>query len=320
MILIVEDEPVFRSTITEMLQVLGMSIDIATDGYQALKNLEKKNYTLAIIDLVLPGPMNGLDVIKKIKLHTPSTRIIAISGYGNQSLIQKTYKAGADLFIPKPFKPEKLVDEAESLLAKKKSSDPVVQVEEEPKVDKGSMPELFNGFSRDTLVNLIKLGKVYNFEPDEKCKINYTRYITTVISGTADCIYMQKNIGVINSGESIGQESLVDQNDENAQVIFLARSPLKIFVVPKVEMLKYLHENKLLPIFDRNIKLSLNNNVLVKAGILSANNKDQEIAPNPPVEIKKSVQPPPAEVKKSMQPPPEEDPNFDFTTSDLLGI
>ncbi len=308
MILIVEDEPVFRSTISEMLQVLGMTIDIATDGYQALKNLEQKDYTLAIIDLVLPGPMNGLDVIKKIKLHTPSTRIIAISGYGNQSLIQKTYKAGADLYIPKPFKPEKLVDEAESLLAKKKPAEPVVPIEE-PKADKVSMPEIFNGFSRDTLVNLIKLGKVYNFETAEKCKINYTRYITTVISGAADCIYMQKSIGVVNSGESIGQESLVDQNDQNAQVILLARSPLKIFVVPKVEMLKYLHENKLLPIFERNIKLSLNNSVLLKAGVLSANSKDQELAPIPP-----------AEGKKSEQPPPEEDPNFDFSTSDLLGI
>ena len=147
MILIVEDESIYRRAISEILEASGLQREVATDGFQALQNLEKKHYTLAVVDLVLPGPVNGFDVIKKIKTTSPNTRIIAMSGYGNQSLVQKTYKAGADLFIPKPFKLEKLAEEVKKLLNVKKPEVESPSKKESSTIDIRTIPEIFNGFS-----------------------------------------------------------------------------------------------------------------------------------------------------------------------------
>jgi len=305
MILIVEDESIYRRAIAEILEASGLQIEVATDGFQALQNLEKKHYSLAIIDLVLPGPVNGLDVIKKIKTKTPNTHVIAMSGYGNQSLIQKTYKAGADLFMPKPFKLEKLLEEVEKLLHIKKPA-----VEQTPKtkpstIDIKTIPEIFNGFSRDILIEIIKLGKVYNLLPTEKYKINYTESIAIVISGTTECWLDNKKIGILQDKESIGQESLLKKTDPNAMLIFEAQTQLKLFVIPKIRLVKYLHTNNHIPAFEKNIKLTFQKNIILKA----RQNPNSNISTPPPISSPETQQ---------SHPPNKEGTNVDFDSIDVL--
>ncbi len=265
MILIVEDESIYRRAISEILEVSGLQGEVSTDGYQAMQNLEKRHYSLAIVDLVLPGPVNGFDVIKKIKTTSPGTRIIAMSGYGNQSLVQKTYKAGADLFIPKPFKPEKLAEEVEKLLqVKKKEVEPTTKTESSS-IDIRTIPEIFNGFSRDTLIEIIKLGKVFNLSPTEKYQFNYTESLALIISGSAECWLGNTNIGVLHNKESLGQESLLKKPDPNAVLVFKAQTPLKLFIIPRLRLIKYLHAISQLPEFEKNIKISLQKNLILKA-------------------------------------------------------
>ncbi len=303
MILIVEDESIYRRAISEILEVSGLQREVATDGFQALQNLEKRHYTLAIVDLVLPGPVNGFDVIKKIKTTSPNTRIIAMSGYGNQSLVQKTYKAGADLFIPKPFKPEKLAEEVEKLLHVKKPGVESSPTKESSTIDIRTIPEIFNGFSRDTLIEIIKLGKVFNLLPTEKYKINYTDSIALIISGSAECWLGNKNIGILQNKESLGQESLLKKTDPNAILIFEAQTPLKLFVISRIRLIKYLHANNHIPAFEKNIKLTLNKNIILKARQYS--NVSNPVQPSSPD-------------SQQIHSPKKESKNIDFDSIDIL--
>ncbi|MBN2411111.1 response regulator [candidate division KSB1 bacterium] len=290
MILIVEDESIYRRAITEILEVSGLQGEVATDGYQAMQNLEKKHYSLAIVDLVLPGPVNGFDVIKKIKTTSPGTHIIAMSGYGNQSLVQKTYKAGADLFIPKPFKPEKLAMEVEKLLQIKKTEVEPTPKTESSTIDIRTIPEIFNGFSRDTLIEIIKLGKVFNLLPTEKYQINYTESIALIISGSAECWLGNTNIGVLQNKESLGQESLLKKADPNAILTFEAQAPLKLFIVPRIRLIKYLHANNQIPTFEKNIKISLHKNLILKAKQKTNSNISNPVQSPPVSQQNKSPQ------------------------------
>ncbi len=298
MILIVEDEALFSQAIAEMLDGFGKRVIIATDGDQALEKMEKYHYSLAVIDLVLPGPMNGLEVIKKIKLHTPSTRVIAISGYGNQSLIQKTYKAGADVFIAKPFKPVELIDHVEKLLFKRKAVEteeplpdmekpttptsvapepvampvmspqpqPVVNQPEPARATGNTIPELFRNFPQKSLVELVKLGKVTKINQGQRLKINYTENIVIIAGGMVGCSRDNVHVGMLNVRESIGQESLTQDIDPNAWVIIETTVPSKLFIIPKVQLLRYLsnHSELLLETFKANLKDSLKHNIILK--------------------------------------------------------
>lgn len=116
MILVVDDEPIYQKLITNALKGTDSEFDLADDGYAALDKIQKNHYILAIVDLVLPGPVNGNDIIKRIKKLHPDTAVIVCTGYANQSILNKIEKAGADTHLLKPFNPEQLQQIVASLV------------------------------------------------------------------------------------------------------------------------------------------------------------------------------------------------------------
>ncbi len=108
-ILIVEDDPVSQLFCQRILKKQGNEVDTASDGYEAIKKAKETNYDSLLVDLVLPGMMNGIDVIKKIRSLLPNSSIIAYSGFSDTDITERVIQAGADNFLAKPFKPEKLI-------------------------------------------------------------------------------------------------------------------------------------------------------------------------------------------------------------------
>ncbi|MEW6610905.1 MAG: response regulator [Patescibacteria group bacterium] len=118
-ILVVDNEQEIRDLSADMLRIEGYIVDTAKYGDEALEDAECNDYDLALVDLVLPGDLNGLDVIEKLRSMAPDMRIIATTGFGSVDIANKAVKAGANEFMTKPFWSKRLIDTVNKLLEKK---------------------------------------------------------------------------------------------------------------------------------------------------------------------------------------------------------
>jgi DNA-binding NtrC family response regulator len=101
-ILVVDDEPLVRSSLGELLTISGFTVSTAANGKEALELL--KNYTADIIitDVKMPE-MDGIELLRMIKTNHPQTPVILISGYGSIENAVEAMKEGAYDYITKPI-------------------------------------------------------------------------------------------------------------------------------------------------------------------------------------------------------------------------
>ena len=101
-ILLVDDEEMVRSTIADMLLVLGHHTLEAGDGVEALEILKNNCFDLIITDVGMPN-MDGLTLIEQIRKAQIETPIIVVAGQHDLAVVQKTLAAGALTYMPKPI-------------------------------------------------------------------------------------------------------------------------------------------------------------------------------------------------------------------------
>jgi signal transduction histidine kinase len=102
-ILIVDDEPTARETLIAMLENQGYQLELAQDGFQALKLLESLPVDLILLDVMMPG-MDGFQVCRRIR-STPKLAevpIIILTALDDRASLLRGIEAGADDFLPKP--------------------------------------------------------------------------------------------------------------------------------------------------------------------------------------------------------------------------
>ena len=116
-ILVVDYEQEIRNLSADMLRIEGHHVDTAKDGDEALVEAGRNTYDLALVELFLPGGLNGLDVIEKLRSMSQDIRIIACTGFGSVDIANKAVKAGANEFMTKPFWSKRLIDTVNKLLA-----------------------------------------------------------------------------------------------------------------------------------------------------------------------------------------------------------
>ena len=83
-ILIVDDDNELRSCLSIILAELGYSSDTASSGEEAMNRVEKDEYKVVLLDLMMPG-INGMDVLGRIKSHSPQTKVIMITAFSGFS-------------------------------------------------------------------------------------------------------------------------------------------------------------------------------------------------------------------------------------------
>jgi DNA-binding NtrC family response regulator len=106
-IIVVEDNDTMRLGIVESLSREGYKITGFENGPAALKNFRLKSYRLAILDLKME-PLNGIEVLQKMKETNPSIEVLMISAYGKVEDAVKAMQLGAADFLIKPFSPDEL--------------------------------------------------------------------------------------------------------------------------------------------------------------------------------------------------------------------
>jgi len=109
-ILVVDDEFSVRELVsTSIKQFAGCEVDVAQDGFEAVKKVMIVDYDLIVIDIKMPK-MNGIDAIKAIKIIRKDVPIIIMTGYASEEEKAEGLKAGAVELITKPFSVKKLIE------------------------------------------------------------------------------------------------------------------------------------------------------------------------------------------------------------------
>ena len=117
-ILIVDDRLEVRELVEVTLRVKDYSILQASSGEAALETVKAEKPDLILMDIMMPGGMDGLEVTRIIK-NDPETKdctVIMLTAKGQQADREKGLEAGADDYFVKPFSPLDLIRKVEEVL------------------------------------------------------------------------------------------------------------------------------------------------------------------------------------------------------------
>jgi two-component system response regulator PhoP len=114
-LLVVEDEPTLRESLTEQLKKAGFTVDSAADGEEGLYQGKEFPFDLAVIDLGLPK-LPGMEVIKKLRAGGKSFPILILTARDRWQDKVEGLQAGADDYVAKPFQFEELLARVQALL------------------------------------------------------------------------------------------------------------------------------------------------------------------------------------------------------------
>ncbi len=106
-ILVAEDEPTLREGIATAFRERGWHVAEASDGSQAMRNLEEEVYDVVVTDFMMPEA-GGLEVLKRTKMLNEGTVVVVMTAYGTVESAVEAMKAGAYDYILKPFDLEEL--------------------------------------------------------------------------------------------------------------------------------------------------------------------------------------------------------------------
>jgi len=122
-ILVVDDDPTVRDSVAMVLEGVGFMVDQAEQGATAMRLLQANAPDLVITDILMPQK-EGIETIREIRLVSPMTPIIAISG-GTDSgadYLKMAQSFGATAVMSKPFDPTAMLKLVHRLLAARDAS------------------------------------------------------------------------------------------------------------------------------------------------------------------------------------------------------
>jgi two-component system, response regulator, stage 0 sporulation protein F len=101
-ILIVDDQFGIRILLNEVLHKEGYETFQAANGIQALEVLNNHSPDLVLLGMKIPG-MDGIEILKRMKVVDPDIRVIIMTAYGELDMIQEAKDLGAMTHFAKPF-------------------------------------------------------------------------------------------------------------------------------------------------------------------------------------------------------------------------
>ena len=122
-ILVVDDDPAFCRTIKDILEVKGYSVETEMDAANVLGRMESDYKLAVVLDLKL-GNVDGLEVLKKIRVRYPTKPVILVTGYGGEmaATISQGDQIGAYACLYKPLEIDTLIGIIEEVSRRKKQT------------------------------------------------------------------------------------------------------------------------------------------------------------------------------------------------------
>ncbi|MCK4760937.1 MAG: response regulator [Candidatus Aminicenantes bacterium] len=112
-ILIVDDNVSQCKTMAFIMQRKGYTVSIAENGPQAIEMVEKQPFDIIFMDIKMPL-MNGVEAYKRIKKIRPDTKVMMMTAYAVEDLVQQALEEGAFGIIYKPIDIEKILELVET--------------------------------------------------------------------------------------------------------------------------------------------------------------------------------------------------------------
>jgi DNA-binding NtrC family response regulator len=107
-LLVIDDEPNILTTVRRSLELEGYVVEVAANGAHGLAKLADNDIDLVLLDVMMPGE-SGLEVLPKIRVASPETVVVMMSGNATIETAVSATKAGAHDFIEKPLSGDKLL-------------------------------------------------------------------------------------------------------------------------------------------------------------------------------------------------------------------
>jgi len=113
-ICIVEDDLDLAEGLAESLELEGHEVEIAATGEAAISRFREQDFDLTFMDVKLPGK-NGVESFLEIRALNPEARVMMMTGYSVQSLLDEAMEGGALGVLRKPFDMEEAVNLANTV-------------------------------------------------------------------------------------------------------------------------------------------------------------------------------------------------------------
>jgi DNA-binding NtrC family response regulator len=107
-ILVIDDEPNILTTVRRSLEIEGFKVEVAGNGALGLGKLADGDIDLVLLDVMMPGE-TGLEVLPKIRVASPDTIVVMMSGNATIETAVQATKGGAHDFVEKPLSGDKLL-------------------------------------------------------------------------------------------------------------------------------------------------------------------------------------------------------------------
>lgn len=101
-VLILDDEAKITEQLSWHLHKRELNVSAVNQAEQAFRLLHDELFDILLLDVMMPG-INGMEVLEKVKVVSPQTSVIMMSGFGNMEMVIQAMRLGAVDFIRKPF-------------------------------------------------------------------------------------------------------------------------------------------------------------------------------------------------------------------------
>lgn len=108
-ILVVDDEAPIREVLSASLGDEGYTVKTARSGEEGLRVIEDMRPQIVLLDIWMPGSIDGIEVLKQARSKYPQTEFIIMSGHGNIETAVKAVKFGAWDFVEKPLSIDRIL-------------------------------------------------------------------------------------------------------------------------------------------------------------------------------------------------------------------
>jgi DNA-binding response OmpR family regulator len=115
-ILIAEDSATQAQQIQFMLEDAGHEVEVAVNGVEALKAIEREVPAIVVTDLEMPQ-MNGLQLVENIRAKYPAVPVILMTAFGSEEIAALALQKGAASYVPKRYLTDDLVPTVNNILS-----------------------------------------------------------------------------------------------------------------------------------------------------------------------------------------------------------
>ena len=122
-VLVVDDDPDVCDLVRYKLEQSGFDVRRASDGDQALREVNAEVPDLVLLDIMMPG-MSGLEVLERWRANgaTEKLPVIMLTAKAQENDVERGFELGADDYVIKPFSPRELARRVTAVLSRRQSA------------------------------------------------------------------------------------------------------------------------------------------------------------------------------------------------------